>query len=102
LSEGGAGSPYTFIAGTGNGEVYLSANQNITWVLDSGATDYLIKDGTHVVNKYELPVPTKIHIAKNHSYLLAYAKGDIIAESCVNGEIRSIKISDVFLVKDLS
>jgi hypothetical protein len=29
-------------------------------------------------------------------------KGDIIAESCVNGEIRNIKISDVFLVKDLT
>jgi hypothetical protein len=36
------------------------------------------------------------------SYLMAYAKGDIIAESCMNGEIRNIKISDVFLVKDLS
>jgi hypothetical protein len=55
-----------------------------------------------VVNKYELPVPTKIHIAKNYNYLLAYAKGDIIAEFCVHGEVRNIKIPDVFLVKDLS
>jgi hypothetical protein len=32
---------------------------------------------------------------------LAYPKGDIIAESCVHGEVRNIKIPDVFLVKDL-
>jgi hypothetical protein len=75
---------------------------NITWVLDSGATDHLVKEDTHVVNKYELSVPTKIHIAKNYNYLLAYAKGDIIAESCVHREGRKIKIPDVFLVKDLS
>jgi hypothetical protein len=36
------------------------------------------------------------------SYLMAYAKGDIIAESCVNGVLRNITISDVFLVKDMS
>jgi hypothetical protein len=48
-----------------------------------------------------LPVPTKINIAKNICYLLASAKGDIIAESWINGEVRNIKIPDVFLVKDL-
>jgi hypothetical protein len=102
-SEGGAGNPYTstFIAETGNSESYLSTKKTITWVLDSGATHNLVKEDTHVVNKYELPVPTKIHIAKNDNYLLAYANGDIIAESCVHGEVRNIKILDVFLVKDL-
>jgi hypothetical protein len=35
-----------------------------------------------VVNKYELPVPTKIHIAKNNSYLLAYVKV-VISETVV-------------------
>jgi hypothetical protein len=35
--------------------VYLSANHNITWVSDSGATDHLVKEDTYVVNKYELP-----------------------------------------------
>jgi hypothetical protein len=77
--EGGAGNPYTCIAETGNSEEYLSTKKNTTWVLDSAARDHLVKEDTHVVNKYELPIPTKIHIAKSDNYLLAYAKGDIIA-----------------------
>jgi hypothetical protein len=101
-SEGGAGIPYTFVAETGNSEAYLSTKKNITWVLDSGSTDHLVKEDTHVVNKYELPVPTKTHIAKIDNYLLAFSKGDIIAESCAHGQVRNIKIPDVFLVKDLS
>jgi hypothetical protein len=87
------------IAENGNSETYLSTKKNITWVIDSGATYILAKEDTHVVNKYELPVPTKIHMAKNDNYLLAYTKGDIIAESCTHGEVRNIKIPDVFLVK---
>jgi hypothetical protein len=67
-SEGGAGNPYTFIAETGNNESYLSTKKTITWVLDSGATDHLVKEDTHMVNKYELPVLTMIHIAKNDIY----------------------------------
>jgi hypothetical protein len=43
-----------------------------------------------------LSVPTKIHIAKNDNYLLAYEKGDVIAETYVNGEVRNIRIPDVF------
>ena len=82
--------------------MYLSTNHNLTWVLDSGATGHLVKEDTCVINRYEFLVPTKSHIAKNDSHLMEYAKGDIIAESCVNGEIRNIKISDVFLVKDLT
>jgi hypothetical protein len=35
--------------------------------------------------------PTKIHIAKNYSYLMTYAKGEIVAESCVNVEINKTK-----------
>jgi hypothetical protein len=73
--EGGAGNPYTFIAETGNSEVHLNTKKNITRVLDCGVIDHLLKEDTHVVNKYE------IHIAKNY-YLLAYAKGDIIAVLC--------------------
>jgi hypothetical protein len=49
-----------------------------------------------------LSVPTKIHIAKNNNYLLAYEKGDVIAETFVNGEVRNIRIPDVFLVNDLT
>jgi hypothetical protein len=100
--EGEASNTYVFIAETDNSKVYLSTKKNITWVLDSGARDHLVKEDTQVVNKYELPVPTKIHITKNNNYLLAYAKGDIIAEFCVDGEVKKIKIPDVFLVKDLS
>jgi hypothetical protein len=82
--------------------VCLSDNEDTTWVIDSGATHYLIKENTHVINNYKLSVPTKIHIAKNKNYLLAYEKGDIIAETCVNGEVRNIRIPDAFLVKDLT
>jgi hypothetical protein len=50
-----------------------------------------------------LSVPTKVRIAKNNNnYLLAYEKSDVITETCVNGEVRNIRIPDVFLVKDLS
>jgi hypothetical protein len=49
-----------------------------------------------------LSVPTKIHIAKNNNNLLVYKKGDVIAGTYVYGEVRNIRIPDVFLVKDLS
>jgi hypothetical protein len=52
--------------------VCLSSNNDRTWVTDSGATDHLVKENTPVINKYKLSVPTKIHIAKNNNYLLAY------------------------------
>jgi hypothetical protein len=81
--------------------VCLSANKDITWLIDYVAMDHLIKEDTHVINKYKLSAPTKIHIAKNNNYLLAYEKGDIIGETCVNGEVRNIRIPDVLLVKDL-
>jgi hypothetical protein len=82
--------------------VYLGAKKNITWVLDSVSTDHLVKENTHTMNKYKLSVPTKIHIAKNNNYLLAYEKGDVIADIYVNGEVRNIRIPDVFLVNDLT
>jgi hypothetical protein len=81
-----------FFAETGNSKVCLSANKDTTWVIDSGATDHLVKEDTYVINKYKLSVPTKIHIAKNNNYLLTY----------VNGEVRNIRIPDVFLVEDLT
>jgi hypothetical protein len=62
--------------------VCLSANKDITWVIDSVAIDHLVKEDTHVINKYKLSAPTKIHIAKNNNYLLAYEKGDVIGDIC--------------------
>jgi hypothetical protein len=82
--------------------VYLDTKKNITWVLDSVATDHLVKENTHVINKYKLSVPTKIHIAKINNYLLAFEKSDVIAETYINGEVRNIRIPVVFLVKDLT
>jgi hypothetical protein len=92
-SEGKATNLYTFIADTTkhNSEVCLSANQNTTWVLDSRVTDHLVKEDTPVLNKYELSIPPKIHIAKNNNYLLAYVKGDIIAE--VRGSVKCFVFS---------
>jgi hypothetical protein len=49
-----------------------------------------------------LSAPTKIHIAKNNNYLLAYEKGYVIGETYVTGEVRNSRIPDVFLVKDLA
>jgi hypothetical protein len=80
-SEGGDGNPHTFLAETGNSKVCLSATKDTTWVMDSGATDHLVREDTDVINKYKLSVATKIYIAKNNNYLLAYEKGDVIAES---------------------
>jgi hypothetical protein len=80
-SEGGTGNPYTFFAETGNNKACLSANKDATWVIDCGATDHLVKEDTYVINKCKLSVSTKIHIVKNNNYLLAYEKGDIIAET---------------------
>jgi hypothetical protein len=40
--------------------------------------------------------------AKNNNYLLAYEKGDVVTETYVNGEVRNIRIPDVFLVKDFT
>jgi hypothetical protein len=85
-----------------NNKVCLSANRDITWVMSSVATDHLVKEDTHVINKYKLSAPTKIHIAKNNNYLLAYEKGYVIGETYVNGEVRNIRIPDEFSVKDLS
>jgi hypothetical protein len=53
-----------------NSKVCLSANKNITWVIGSVATDHLVKEGTHIINKYKLSAPTKIHIQFNSIYLL--------------------------------
>jgi hypothetical protein len=57
------------------------------WLKESGATDHLVKENMPVISKYKLSFPTKIHIAKNNNYLLAYEKGDVIAETYVNGEL---------------
>jgi hypothetical protein len=48
-----------------NSKVCLSANKDITWVTDSVAMDHLVKEDKHVINKYKLSAPTKMHIAKN-------------------------------------
>jgi hypothetical protein len=103
-SERGAGNPNTFFAETDNSKVCLSANKDITWVIlvDYVAMDHLVKEDTHVINKYKLSAPSQIHIAKNNNYLLAYEKGDVIGETYVNGEVRNVRILNVFLLKDLS
>jgi hypothetical protein len=85
-----------------NSKVCLSANKDITWVMGSVAMNHLVKEDTRVINKYKLSAPTKIHIAKNNTYLLAYEKGYVVGETYVNGEVRNIRIPDIFLVKDLS
>jgi hypothetical protein len=82
--------------------VCLSANKDTTWVIDSGAKDHIVKENMPVINKYKLSVSTKIQIAGNNNYLLAYENGDVIAEAYVNGEVRNIRIPDVFLVKDFT
>jgi hypothetical protein len=51
-----------------NSKVCLSANKDTTRVIDSGATDHLVKENTPVINKYKFSVPTKIHIANNNNY----------------------------------
>jgi hypothetical protein len=79
--------------------VYLGTKKNITCVLDSEATDLLVKEDTRVINNYKLCVPTKICIAKNNKHLLAYEKNDVIAETYVSVEVRNIRIPDVLFVK---
>jgi hypothetical protein len=64
-----------------NSKVCLSANKDVTWVIDSVATDHLVQENTHVINKYKLSILNKIHIAKNNNYLLAYEKCDLIGET---------------------
>jgi hypothetical protein len=86
----------------GNSTLCLSANKDTTGVIDSGATYHLVMENALVINKHKLSVPTISHIAKNNNYLLAYEKGDVIAETYVNGEVRNIRIPNVFLVKDLT
>jgi hypothetical protein len=37
-------------------KVCLRANKDTTWVMDSGATDHLVKENTPVINRYKLSI----------------------------------------------
>ncbi|KAL0265510.1 UNVERIFIED_CONTAM: hypothetical protein PYX00_010839 [Menopon gallinae] len=76
-------------------------NQDIEWVLDSGASDHLIQAGTSVNNLRELSKPIQIFVAKSDTYLQSRAIGDVRVSTKLGNKYIEFNVKDCLVVNDL-
>lgn len=71
------------------------------YLLDSGATNHLVRPDTNVINRKKLDTPIKIHIAKSTVFLIAYEKGEVKTEALVSGQRKPFLLRECLIVEDL-
>ncbi|PNF20759.1 hypothetical protein B7P43_G13985 [Cryptotermes secundus] len=71
------------------------------WLLDTGATDHLVRADTRATNVRVLLNPVKIHIAKSKEFLEAKRTGDVRGVTYVNGKPVILEFKNVLLVDNL-
>jgi len=67
------------------------------WFLDSESSEHLATKDVNLINVRKLTSPVNIRVAKSGQILTATEAGDLKVKVRVNGEIRKILISGVFI-----
>jgi len=71
------------------------------WILDSGASDHLVRTDTPASNIKELAKPIKIFIAKTNDFILAKKTCDIHATTVVKNKEVNLSFLNVLMVEKL-
>lgn len=74
---------------------------NITWYLDSGASEHLVNSDEYLINVKVLDKPTQIKSAKSGALLSATKIGDMNMEAPLNNRTNKIVLKNVLLVPGL-
>ncbi|KAK9709784.1 hypothetical protein QE152_g26402 [Popillia japonica] len=75
--------------------------RNISWFLDSGATEHMVNNKYLFTALKNLKEPIKIAVAKQGQMLEAHSVGNIDIISEVNGKQMKIPVQNVLYVPDL-
>jgi hypothetical protein len=75
--------------------------QELTWIVDSGATTHMTHSRKAFINYYPLDMPTQVRVA-NGEYINAIAKGTVGIKTQLKGSEHQIRINDVLHVPELA